>query len=150
MPFELCYDASGIKVDQQATYVGLGWNLIMGGSISQTICGMNDFHENIFNTYSTNNLDLLETVLPEIGYCQNYCITTNSSVAFPATVIPPSTCLPLEKDRKKCEILVDVSKGARVPDIFQASFCGHRVSFIIDTHRKVARIIENDATAYKI
>ena len=29
MPVELCYDASGIKVEQEATYVGLGWNLIM-------------------------------------------------------------------------------------------------------------------------
>ena len=45
MPVELHYDASGIKVDQQATYVGLGWNLIMGGSISQIVCGQNDFCE---------------------------------------------------------------------------------------------------------
>jgi hypothetical protein len=144
MPAELCYDASGIKVDQQATYVGLGWNLIMGGSICQIVCGNNDFYD-----YSPSpNSELLDSVLPGIGYSPYLSGTFYPSVAFPAAPLPPSTCLPLEQDRQKYRILQDVSSGTRVPDIFQATFCGHSVSFIIANGK--AKIIGNDATAYKI
>ena len=150
MPVELCYDASGIKVDQQATYVGLGWNLIMGGSISQIVCGKNDFYESVNSSYS--NLDLLQAVLPGMGCHPSYGITAYPSVGYPAKPLGSSTCLPVEEDRMKYYILQDVENGARVPDIFQASFCGHSVSFIIETTQdnSMARIIGNDATAYKI
>ena len=144
MPIELYYDASGIKVDQQATCVGLGWNLMMGGRISQIVCGNNDFYD----CSPFPNSELLDSVLPGIGYSPYLSGTFFPSVAFPAVATPPSTCLPIEQDRKKYRILQDVSSGTRVPDIFQASFCGHSVSFIIDGGK--ARIIENDATAYKI
>ena len=71
MPAELCYDASGIKVDQQATYVGLGWNLMIGGSIRQIVCGNNDFYD-----YSPSpNSELLDSVLPGIGYSPYLCGT---------------------------------------------------------------------------
>lgn len=153
MPVELCYDASGIKVDQQATYVGLGWNMVMGGSISQIVCGKNDFYQNSFsiNPSSITNLDLLQTVLPGIGYTPYYCIAGLPLVRFPSVPANPSLfCQPIEEDRKKFDILRDVSNGARVPDIFHASFCGHSVSFVIDTYNKEARIIGNDATAYRI
>ncbi len=144
MPAELCYDASGIKVDQQATYVGLGWNLMIGGSIRQIVCGNNDFYD-----YSPSpNSELLDSVLPGIGYSPYLCGTFFPSVAFPALALPPGTCLPIEGDRQKSRILQDVSRGTRIPDIFQASFCGHSVSFAIVNCK--AKIIENDETAYKI
>jgi hypothetical protein len=37
VPFSLSYDASGIKVDQIATNVGLGWNLNFGGVVSRKV-----------------------------------------------------------------------------------------------------------------
>lgn len=149
MPIELNYDASGIKVEQQATYVGLGWNLMMGGNISQIVCGQSDFYETSDNI-SISNLDLLQTILPDVKNI-SYPLCTLASVAFPAVPLnPTSSHMPIEADRKKYDIFRDVSKGAKVPDIFQASFCGHSVSFIIDTSNKNAKIIGNDATNYKI
>jgi hypothetical protein len=42
VPITLSYHASGIKVDQKATWVGLGWSLGTGGSISRQIRGVED------------------------------------------------------------------------------------------------------------
>lgn len=42
IPLNLHYHASGIKVSQEATRVGLGWDLIPGGRISLEIRGGND------------------------------------------------------------------------------------------------------------
>lgn len=42
IPITLTYDASGIKVDQEATWVGLGWNLNVGGCITLVPAGQVD------------------------------------------------------------------------------------------------------------
>src|SRR6056297_165867 len=39
----MSYVAGGIKVDQIATNVGLGWSLHAGGQITQVVHGLNDF-----------------------------------------------------------------------------------------------------------
>lgn len=46
VPISLNYHASGIKVDQKATWVGLGWNLSAGGAITRTVRGSNDEQNN--------------------------------------------------------------------------------------------------------
>jgi len=42
LPISLSYDASGIKVDELATWVGLGWSLNAGGVVTRTIVGAPD------------------------------------------------------------------------------------------------------------
>jgi YD repeat-containing protein len=42
IPINLRYDASGIKVDQIATWVGLGWNLDIGGAVTRQAVGLPD------------------------------------------------------------------------------------------------------------
>ncbi len=42
MPISMTYDASGIKVNQLATNVGLGWNLNYGGVVSRQVQGLPD------------------------------------------------------------------------------------------------------------
>lgn len=51
MPIALYYDASGIKVNQQATEVGLGWSLYTGGMITRVINGKPD---HVLNTSSSH------------------------------------------------------------------------------------------------
>ena len=45
LPISLRYHASGIKVAQEASRVGLGWSLHAGGCISRTIQERDDFDE---------------------------------------------------------------------------------------------------------
>ncbi|PHS65754.1 MAG: hypothetical protein COB12_06695 [Flavobacterium sp.] len=42
VPISLSYDASGIKVDQIATNIGLGWNLNYGGVVTRNVNGLPD------------------------------------------------------------------------------------------------------------
>jgi len=42
LPITLSYHATGIQVNQEATWVGLGWNLLVGGSISYIPVGTSD------------------------------------------------------------------------------------------------------------
>lgn len=46
IPIQLKYNASGIKVAQEASWVGLGWSLQVGGTIVKEIRGWNDFGDN--------------------------------------------------------------------------------------------------------
>ena|SRR5690554_5188057 len=46
VPISISYDASGIKVSQMATSVGLGWSLNAGGQISRTVRSKPDEEEN--------------------------------------------------------------------------------------------------------
>lgn len=54
IPVSLTYSTSGIKVEQEASTVGLGWMLNAGGVISKTIMGENDFYAE--NTYCNTSV----------------------------------------------------------------------------------------------
>ncbi len=46
IPISISYDASGVKVSQMATSVGLGWSLSAGGQISRTVRSKPDEEDN--------------------------------------------------------------------------------------------------------
>ncbi|MDG2275247.1 MAG: hypothetical protein P8L28_05310 [Flavobacteriaceae bacterium] len=72
LPISLTYDASGIKVDQLATQVGLGWNLKVGGRISRITNGFpDDFingsftsigYKSIFDSEVSNKINLYKNL----------------------------------------------------------------------------------------
>lgn len=49
VPISLSYDATGVKVNQMATSVGLNWSLIAGGQVSRTVRAKPDEREGWFD-----------------------------------------------------------------------------------------------------
>jgi hypothetical protein len=79
VPVSLTYDASGIKVEQIATWVGLGWNLNVGGMVTRQTNGNPDdylptpiTHPSYFPFYST-------TVKNDYEFVKNFSATENST-----------------------------------------------------------------------
>lgn len=101
IPLSLNYHASGIKVSQEATWVGLGWTFDVGGRISRIIKNADDFINNNYdpehpsilkgyyyadsiyyifnprhyypNTYTFwGNNDVPDGVFASVGYIQQY------------------------------------------------------------------------------
>ncbi|NJL75544.1 MAG: hypothetical protein HC892_11455 [Saprospiraceae bacterium] len=48
VPISLNYNASGLKVDESATWVGMGWALGAGGVITRSMQGLPDQEDNYF------------------------------------------------------------------------------------------------------
>ncbi|MBR8534942.1 RHS repeat protein [Carboxylicivirga sediminis] len=55
VPISLSYHASGVKVDQEASWIGLGWDLMVGGVITRSIKGAaDDFVPNGYRSRCSN------------------------------------------------------------------------------------------------
>jgi YD repeat-containing protein len=64
LPIYLTYDASGVKVDEVATNIGLKWNLNFGGRITRNINGGPD--NGYFNpSLYSEDLDFIETMFSQ-------------------------------------------------------------------------------------
>lgn len=66
LPITLSYHATGIHVSQEASWVGLGWNLIAGGGISYIPVGKND--KLVYNQDWNDLKFFLDYVFPDATY----------------------------------------------------------------------------------
>lgn len=142
LPVFLYYDASGIKVTQEATFVGLGWNLSFGGCINHIVCGYDDFSDPENKSYAY----FKQNIKPYILYNQyrfHRGYIASGELNFKVYFIHP-------QEEDGFYLIKDLANGLHIPDIFQASFCGHSVSFVIDWETKMPIIIKSDGTQYKI
>lgn len=83
LPISISYHASGIKVDDVASTVGLGWVLNAGGVVSRTICGAPDLRENRSETE--------DTLYRSYDRFHNIYSTTNYPEAYTNVFIPALT-----------------------------------------------------------
>lgn len=108
IPIALSYNASGVKVAQEASWVGLGWSFMAGGTITKEIRGWNDFYKNS-QTYPS------QTIPNDPGYYYN------NWPAWPTSDvnnnIPPATT-----DDAMLQILTAYDTQ---PDLFHFNFGGY-------------------------
>ena len=117
LPISLSYNASGIKVDEDASRTGLGWVLNTGGLISRTINGGDDFGD--YRRYPYLNSQLWDYKMHE-GQVK-YPVIHGCSWNFTG----PSGSL--------LEMIFGPKKHDLAPDIFNYSFNGYSGSFSL-TH----------------
>lgn len=164
-PITLYYDATGIKVEQDATMVGLGWNLSYGGMISHITCGEDDFRE--YHGYPEFDQNWWKKEIKDIEYripndapwyWEDYKNKWLGET-FPHGAGANNLYINGGSDRAKdLQVYANMTKGYDVPDVYQASFCGHNISFVIDKRRGIdpnskvypITILNNNPQKYKI
>ena len=116
VPIALSYNSSGIKVNEQATNVGLGWSLSSGGAVTASVSGIPDFEATgwVFSASKT----------PQTGTYQTEWSSIDPNITVTPHFLTDSTYL-FYKD-----ILEERSDSQ--PDVFFASFLGKSIKFYYD------------------
>ncbi len=104
VPISLSYSAGGIKVEEAASSVGLGWALSAGGVITRTVRGLPDDQPSGF-------------------------IDGNHNVS---TTLAGMAVTPITQQTK--DLITNIGAGFfdAEPDIYYFNFCGHTGKFIMD------------------
>ncbi len=115
LPISLTYHAGGIKVDDMASWVGLGWSLNYGGCIGRTVYGKAD---------------------EEFGF-PYYMPKSEDAEDFDAMLIDKTVNGVNNKNRNPLEALgYSVLHCDGQPDLYSYNFCGHTGQFVYDISEK--------------
>lgn len=136
LPLSLTYHASGIKVAQEATWVGLGWDLQAGGCINRIVSGSYDKEYTVNTPWSTWQRFFGQQSTP-------FCTLGDNSRWGGVEENPNSLCYPMS-------LYQDLLFGMGEPDIFQANFCGHSFSFILHPESGLPVMVGEEQPGYKI
>ena len=132
-PITLRYNTSGIKVNEEASNVGLGWNLNLGGVITHNFVGEMDYE------YQYSSLESVEPSLYSPGgniynkwvHFDYAGIGVNSDWKYPTDLWMASIC-----DGSYYEDVLTVYEATKYgkgePDIFYFSFLNYAGKFYID------------------
>lgn len=138
VPISISYNASGIKVADEASRVGLGWVLKAGGAISRSIIGRDDWED-----YHTQTFEIPMGPKYDQGSQFNYhynCLSAINSYALPITTLNNT--------------LTDFQ-----PDQYSYNFNGYAGKFVLRRNKDVVlnkvekidiKVLDANATAWEI
>ncbi|CAL1516427.1 hypothetical protein [Chitinophaga sp. MM2321] len=133
VPISISYHGGGIKVDEEASRVGLGWSLNAGGSISRNVLGLDDLWQ---QSLGPNSFDLL-------GF--PYLPLVNAlSLRFGGYTYDISNKLGLTVDPSMTNVTLDLE-----PDIFYYNLLGNSGKFMLQK-KDTAAIFEDPSSNIKI
>jgi len=81
LPLNLAYLGGGIKVNEEATWVGLGWNLVYGGCITRIAAGQPDIHPRVLSWADE------QTYLNAVTTPTSHCMTNSLNNPLPESLL---------------------------------------------------------------
>ena len=147
IPLVLRYDASGIKVEQEASWVGLGWNLMVGGCINYVCAGAKDrelgpnIHDRIWTQYLTT-----------INGLQYYNYKENDTIHNWMASLPYeySFVSPYQEHLNYGDMRDYVEQGYGERDFYSVNILGNSFSFFVDPFTLKPYTIGRGGDEYKI
>lgn len=129
LPISLSYHASGIRVSETASWVGLGWALNAGGMITRSVKGGPD--EGVANPQAV-----------PAGYYKDSGITKMSMLPYPINGIIPTN----QDAETRRYFLTSVSAGNAdcEPDLYIFNFNGYSGKFVFDERRTPRLLADQD------
>lgn len=143
VPVSLSYQSGGNRVSEEASLVGLGWNLNAGGMITRTLRGGDDFGRGVpqGGPGFTGYLHLMQTqqvpVDPvELGQIDNYGNSVFEDVNASSTIAvsncnPNDNCYLLGRVGTLDETVCPIGKVDWESDLYTFSFGGYSGKFVI-------------------
>jgi hypothetical protein len=145
IPITLRYHNSGIKVEDQAGWVGLGWSLEPAGTIIQTVYGKEDNLDNIttvdgyaaIKSRMTGGLNVMG--VPGVAYPGMFGHTME--IGFNMWNLYPPGCT-TDGSGDSHAILNSLTLGNGQPDIYQYNFGRYSGRFYINSETKAVVLID--------
>jgi len=139
VPISINYQATGIKVNQEASWVGLGFDLIAGGRITVETRGSVDFG-------STSGLASSNTPACMTQIFNRFSNHGENAILTPATFWEPSSGGSTDPNLYNGSGISEMTEfGTGEPDIFRANFLGHSMTFYFDKISNVIKYIGEQA-----
>jgi YD repeat-containing protein len=142
IPITLSYHNAGVKVEEEASWVGLGWNMMIGGCITRNVNGRPDDHErgwqfdNYVMDYPSDQCgDQTQYYFSKLLSCENLSVCrcgVNVDPVYNSTVL---------------DVLRNNSFYDFEPDFYNYSFGSHSGSFSFD---KLGNIVKREQNNLRI
>ncbi len=133
-PVTLSYQSNPVRVNQESSWVGLGFDLNAGGRISVETRGGVDFSsQTYFLAGEGTRITGMGQIFSRLGN------PGENAVFTPATFCPPNSSCSDPNFYNGMAISDMTQYGVGEPDIFRANFLGHSITFFID---KISRDIK--------
>lgn len=163
VPLNLTYHAVGNRVNQEASSVGLGWDLNVGGCIVQEINDQDDYDPNKIKMrpdYNESPVPSYQPV-PELWSCAcvpnpdwTNTITVVEAKPYYSYNVYTAYYIPINGDRsnnnQRAQDLVISPIYDSEPDIFKANFLGHEIKFMKNWKSGYNGIIVLNKQGYKV
>lgn len=134
VPITLSYHPTGIKVSEEASWVGLGWDLIAGGRITVETRGSVDFAlGSVSGNGPSNTSREIQRIRKHFNGGGELAFATGATLAEPDDDHAGHVVSDVDSNYDILSGIQDMDEfGTGEPDIFRANFMGHSFTYYFD------------------